>query len=358
MTDALKATLQWHDRFDKSFGVTASDCSELLDWPGKTVPFGEKFLLEKVADIMGDEVEQTVDFDFLNRIRGQVKFDTYKSELIDTNPDLSALKETKIVFLMRSAGEARVMPKLDGGVIVADALWLSYANFCAQSIFATFPQLHEQNATERRFMVSLHFGMRALLYQEILRKNVLRKDKYQIIWETWPTEWDNFDAAIFTWTGLGRFIVAHELAHIIHHAPENCTPEKAWQRGIVPKPWILALHAEGDSAPLDDFLYEVEADLSGLRMCENYLVGVNAKPYLRTTLLCGAYYMFMCLEELARKVGAKTVYPQRTRCIGAYLRHHPLVGNEIVVDTEQQFVGRAKFYFNMSDTFAAMRPAK
>jgi hypothetical protein len=72
---------------------------------------------------------------------------------------------------------------------------------------------------------------------------------------------------------------------------------------------------------------------------------------VRTTLLCGVYYMFMCLEDLARRVGGDTVYPQRTRCIAAYLEGHPFVGREMAAHTEQQFAGRAKFYFDMSDKF-------
>jgi hypothetical protein len=339
-------TLQWHDRFDQSFGVTASDCAEFLDWPGKTVPFAEKL----IAGMGGGRADRTIEWDRLNRIRGQAKFNTYKTELINANPDLSALEEAKVVFLMRSAGETRVIPELDGGVIVADALWLSFANFCAQSLFASFPQLDEQNGANRRLMVALHFAARALLYQEILRNSLLQKDKYKTIWETWPSDWDGSQTAIFVWTGLGRFIVAHELAHLVHHAPGNCSLEKAMQRGIVPEPWIRALQAEDGRAQLDDFLYEVEADLSALTMCENHLL--DTEPQLRTLLLCGIYYMFMCLQELAWKVGAETVYPQRTRCICAYLRQHPLVGNDIAAGTEQQFIGRAKFYFDISEKLA------
>src|SRR5881296_3813336 len=117
MADLVAATLQWHDRFDQSFGVTAADCSELLDWPGKTAPFSEK-PIEKYIARMRRGRRPTIDWDQMNRFRGQVKFETYKGELIRSNPELAEFEQTKIVFLMRSAGEARAMRELDGGVIV------------------------------------------------------------------------------------------------------------------------------------------------------------------------------------------------------------------------------------------------
>src|SRR5262252_9164917 len=54
---ALTATLQWHDRFDQSFGATATDCSEFLDWPGKTPPFAEKWI-EEIAEKCVEEIAE------------------------------------------------------------------------------------------------------------------------------------------------------------------------------------------------------------------------------------------------------------------------------------------------------------
>lgn len=344
MADAFTATMQWHDRFDQAFGVTASDCCDLLDWPGKTTPDG-------AAAISAMTGHSDTDWEFSNRFRGQIKVDIYKKELIEANPRLAALAEAKVIFLMRSIGDTRIMPDVsEGGVVVADALWLSFASFCSETLFATFPQPGEENADDKRMRLVLHFALRSLLYRHILLGQPVDRARYSLIWDTWPERWDNFDGAVFLWTGLGRFVIAHELAHLLHHAPANCTVEAAIERGIVPAHWIETWLSEAPRAELETYLYEVEADFDALVMCENMLAEY---PDLAFILRAGLYYMFLCLEELSRRIGAESVFPQRRACIGAFLA--TLEGGPTIRDhVEDQFRQRAKFYFDISDEFAPL----
>jgi len=344
MSTNLHSTYEWHDLFDKSFGVTASDCSEYLDWPGKTLGAAQA----AVASVTGRNVEDT-DWDKLNRFRGQVKFDTYKAELLQANPDAAALEDAKIVFLMRSIGEARAMPELPGGVIRVDALWLSFASFAAQSLFVLYPTPGQEGADDMRLGIALHFATRLLLYEEILRGVPLEKERYQLIWDTWPLRWeDNGDAMIFTWTALGRFLVAHEMAHLLRHHPGSCTEDAAIRRGIVSQNWIDALRSAQPDIGVDDYLYEVEADLEGIRLCLNMLNSVGASGLLLSTFLAALYYMFLCLEELARRVGTVTAYPQRRYCIGRYLG--VLTGSDdLSRHSEEQFHHRARLYFDIAE---------
>ena len=339
MPDNLEETLLWHDRFDRAFGVTASDCSEYLDWPGKTLPSAQAH----IASLTGRDREET-DWNMLNRVRGQVKFDVYKSELIQANPDAAVLQEAKVVFLMRSIGDARAMTEMPGGVVRVDALWLSFASFAAQSLFAAYPPASDPNFDDIRLGIAMHFATRALLYEEILLHIPLEKDKYEFIWETWPVRFDDGDAMIFTWTALGRFLVAHEMAHLLYHEPVSCNEDAAMRRGIVRQGWIDALRATDDVVAVDEYLYEIEADIEAIRMCLNFL-GNNS--LLQSTFLASLYYMFLCLEELSLRVGTATVFPQRRFCIGQYIG---LVtgSDDLVGHSEEQFKFRGKVYFDVA----------
>jgi hypothetical protein len=341
MVDANTVTIQLHDQFDRAFGVKVSDCCDYLDWPGKTAPFSQAYIESQRSD----PTRPPADWEFMNRFRGQVKFGLFKKELISANPELERLTDTKVIFLMRSAGDARLLRELEGGVIVADALWLSYSSFCAHSLLATFPQPSEANAEQERLSVAIHFAYRAQLYQDILRNEVVDREKYQVIWDTWPTRNDGEPGAlIFLWTALGRFIIAHELAHMLHHAPIDCSVDRARQRKIVPETWLEPL--DDSYAKIDDYLYEVEADMEAVRICTKFFLDNLGVLWL---FFAGLYYMFLCLEELSSRVGKNAVFRERRQYMRKYMELQPLMGPTAADEVEQQFRYRAKFYFDLAE---------
>jgi hypothetical protein len=234
----LHSELQYNDLFDKVYGKEASNCQEFLDWPGRTAPFSYEFF-NSLRTSPVQQVDPT-EYDWLNNLRGQVKITLFRDELVHANEAIQHLADTTMVFVMTSKELTKASTGDNGSKVIVDALWLSFTSFCAQSLFATFPSERSPENDNTRINVAMHFGLRALLFQEILGGKEIDKDKYASIWQTWPTGFDVDSAQmIFLWTALGRFIVAHEMSHLLLHAPGQCELTKAMERGVIPASWIL-----------------------------------------------------------------------------------------------------------------------
>ncbi len=339
-----------HDLFDRSFGRdAASEYADLLDWPGKTTPVSAPGIAALAAKY-GAEFDPEGDHDLTNRVCGQGKLMTYKEELFAANPILGGLGEVEPVFLMRSAEATRALPGGEGeaGVVVVDALWFSFASFAVQSLLVRWPDLSERGAEEKRLSIILHFAARARLYRDILTGDVKPKSAYQAIWECWPTEWDaDFQLAIYLWTGLGRFVVAHELSHLLLHGPEGATVEAAIGRGLTPPGWDIGrvVRTEGRER-VESWLYEVEADRAALALCESF---AGHAPQLAGPLLYATLYLFLCLDALDRRAGRGGRFARRAAAIRAAVAAHPLVGRDGAREAEAQFAARAGFFFDMAE---------
>lgn len=338
-----------HDCFDRAFGrVAGADCADLLDWPGKTTPISAPGLAA-IGARHGIGFDASGDHDRVNRVCGQAKLMAYKEELLGANPVLAPLAEVEPVFLMRSAEATRALPGEAGapGAVVVDALWFSFASFAVQSLLARWPDAAEPGGMDRRLTLTLHFAARAGLYRDILTGRVREKDAYRVIWETWPTEWEgDFQLAIHLWTALGRFVVAHELSHLLLHEAGGASPEAAAARGLLPAGWDVgaAIRAEG-RASVEGWLYEVEADRAALALCESY---AGHAPQLAGPVLYAVLYLFLCLDALDRMAGGSGRFARRAAAVRAAVAAHPLVGETGAAEAEAQFRQRAGFWFDMA----------
>jgi hypothetical protein len=333
-------SIQLHDLFDRSYGRSVDNCAELLDWPGKTTPFTGRFLDE--------ELGRTSDWQQASRIATQVKLGVYVDELVKANPKVSHLKDAGVVFVMASKELTKALHTGPTGVVLVDALWLSFANFAIQSLFATFPHGETEEILKSKQHVSIHFAFRALLYLEILRGKKVDRPRFQMIWETWPNTWDIDQARlIFIWTAIGRFLVAHELAHLALHGEGKCNFENVASRELIPRSWKLSdlIEALGPET-VSRYIFEVEADMMALELCDGHASAVSEEA--RRLVMGSVYYLFLCLCELERRVGDRRFFEPRMYGIRAWIRHHPLGSDSLLANVDEQFAGRAKFYFELA----------
>lgn len=239
-------------------------------------------------------------------------------------------------------------PSGDRGVI--DVLYLAFADFTVQSLFATFPKGDPDVILNEKMTLTMHFAERALVFLDFFN-NIQRDDSvYDSIANSRPVIWDIDDATQnFLYMSLLKFFMGHHLAHQLLHHRDDFSIDEIKARGLIPDDYTSykmlssCINQENRQTLLD-----VEADMLALK-----LVARSAPQEVKEQMLLtgGIYHLFLCLAELGRHTNQQSHYEYRISAIRSWIKNSTFGNDLLLYRIDDQFQGKTEFYFRIAQEF-------